>query len=45
VYSIGAAPALGRDFHSTCFIDRLRFIGIDQVTEIRWQPTVPTAST
>ncbi len=44
VYSVGAAPAFGRDFHSTFFTDWLHFIGIDQVTEIRWQPTVLTAS-
>jgi FMN-dependent NADH-azoreductase len=45
VYSVGAAPALGSDFRSTFFTDWLRFIGIDQVTEIRWQPTALTAST
>jgi FMN-dependent NADH-azoreductase len=44
VYSVGATPAFGRDFHSTFFTDWLHFIGIDQVTEIRWQPTVLTAS-
>jgi FMN-dependent NADH-azoreductase len=44
VYSVGAAPAFGRDFHSTFFTDWLHFIGIDQVTEIRWQPTIRTAS-
>lgn len=44
VYAVGAAPAFGRDFHSTYFADWLNFIGIDEVTEIRWQPTVRTAS-
>ena len=44
VYSVGASPAFGRDFHSTFFTDWLHFIGIDQVTETRWQPTVRTAS-
>lgn len=44
VYSVGAPPAFGRDFHSTFFTDWLHFIGIDRVTEIRWQPTVRTTS-
>ena len=44
VYSVGASPAFGRDFHSTFFTDWLQFIGIDQVTEIRWQPTVLATS-
>lgn len=44
VYSVGAPPAFGRDFHATFFTDWLHFIGIDDVTEIRWQPTVLTAS-
>ncbi|TWE10285.1 FMN-dependent NADH-azoreductase [Rudaeicoccus suwonensis] len=44
VYSVGAPPAYGRDFHSTFFTDWLHFVGIDQVTEIRWQPTVLTAT-
>ena len=44
VYSVGASPAFGRDLHSTLFTDWLQFIGIDQVTEIRSQPTVLAAS-
>jgi len=43
VYSPGAAPAFGRDFHSTYFTDWLHFIGIADVTEVRFQPTVLTA--
>lgn len=43
VYSPGAAPAFGSDFHSTYFNDWLRFIGINDVTEIRFQPTLLTA--
>lgn len=44
VYSVGAPPAFGRDFHSTFFTDWLHFIGIEEVAEIRFQPTVLTAS-
>lgn len=44
VYSPGAPLALGNDSHSTFFNDWLRFVGIDDVTEIRWQPNVLTAS-
>jgi len=44
VYSPGAPLAFGNDFHSTFFNDWLRFVGIGDVTEIRWQPTVLTAS-
>lgn len=44
VYSPGAPLAFGNDFHATYFNDWLRFVGITDVTEIRWQPTVLTAS-
>jgi FMN-dependent NADH-azoreductase len=44
VYSPGAPLAFGNDFHSTFFNDWLRFVGIADVMEIRWQPTVLTAS-
>lgn len=42
VYAPGGPPAFGSDFHSTYFNDWLRFVGITDVTEIRWQPTVVT---
>lgn len=44
IYSPGAPLAFGKDFHSTFFNDWLRFVGIDDVTEIRWQPNILTAS-
>jgi FMN-dependent NADH-azoreductase len=44
VYSPGAGPQYGRDFHATFFTDWLNFCGITDVTEIRFQPTVLTAS-
>jgi FMN-dependent NADH-azoreductase len=44
VYSPGAPLAYGNDFHSAFVNDWLRFVGITDVTEIRWQPTVLTAS-
>ncbi len=44
VHSPGAPLAFGHDFHSTFFNDWLRFVGIADVTEIRWQPTVLTAT-
>ena len=43
VYSPGAPLAFGADFHSTFFNDWLRFIGIDDVTQIRFQPNIVTA--
>ena len=43
VFSPGVAQAFGSDFHSTYFNDWLRFIGINDVTEIRFQPTLLTA--
>jgi FMN-dependent NADH-azoreductase len=42
IYSPGVAPAFGRDFHSTWFDDWLRFAGIDDIAEIRYQPTLLT---
>jgi FMN-dependent NADH-azoreductase len=42
VYSPGVAPAFGRDFHSTWFDDWLLFAGIEDVSEIRYQPTLLT---
>jgi FMN-dependent NADH-azoreductase len=46
VYSPGAPLAFGIDFHSTFFNDWLRFAGFaaEDLTEIRFQPTVLTAS-
>jgi FMN-dependent NADH-azoreductase len=43
VYGAGAPPAFGIDFHSTYFNDWLRFIGIDQVENVRFQPNILTA--
>ena len=42
VYAPGVDPAFGRDFHSTYFNEWLRFIGIRDITEIRFQPTLLT---
>ena len=44
VYSPGADRAFGSDFHSTYFNDWLEFIGITDIAEIRFQPTVLTAT-
>jgi FMN-dependent NADH-azoreductase len=43
VYSPGAPIEYGTDFHATFFNDWLRFIGVADVSEIRFQPTVLTA--
>ena len=42
VYSPGAGIAFGTDFHAEFFNDWLRFIGVSDVSEIRFQPTVLT---
>ena len=42
VFQPGAPLAFGADFHSTFFSDWLRFIGITDVDETRFQPTVLT---
>ena len=42
VYSPGAPIQFGTDFHAKFFNDWLRFIGVDDVAEIRFQPTVLT---
>ena len=42
VYQPGAPLSFGADFHSSFFNDWLRFIGITDVAEIRFQPTVLT---
>ena len=43
VYAPGVPPAFGVDFHSTYFNDWLRFIGISDVTTVRYQPTLLTS--
>jgi FMN-dependent NADH-azoreductase len=43
VYAPGRAPAFGTDFHATYFNDWLRFAGIEDVSEVRFQPTIATA--
>jgi FMN-dependent NADH-azoreductase len=42
VFAPGVAAAFGNDFHSTFFRSWLRFCGIDEVHELRLQPTYPT---
>jgi FMN-dependent NADH-azoreductase len=42
VYQPGAPLSFGSDFHSSFFTDWLRFIGITDVAEVRFQPTVLT---
>ena len=44
VYQPGAPRAYGNDFHAAFFNDWLRFAGFTDVVEIRWQPTVLTAT-
>jgi FMN-dependent NADH-azoreductase len=43
VYHEGAPPAFGVDFHRSYFHDWLRFAGIDDVAEVRFQPNLVTA--
>jgi FMN-dependent NADH-azoreductase len=43
VWGPGAPVAFGVDFHSTYFRDWLRFAGIDDVREARFQPNLVTA--
>jgi FMN-dependent NADH-azoreductase len=42
VYYDGAPPAFGHDFHRTYFNDWLRWAGIEDVGEIRFQPDLVT---
>ena len=44
VYSEGVPIQYGVDFHASYFNDWLRFAGIADVTQVRWQPTILTAS-
>ena len=43
VYADRRGPAFGTDFHSTYFNDWLRFAGVEDVREVRFQPTIATA--
>ena len=43
VYYDGAPPAFGQDFHRSYFSDWLRWAGITQQHEIRFQPNLVTA--
>jgi FMN-dependent NADH-azoreductase len=43
VYADGMPKAFGSDFHASFFDDWLRFIGITDIHEVRFQPTVLTA--
>jgi FMN-dependent NADH-azoreductase len=43
VYAPGVPAAFGIDHHSTYFDDWLRFIGITDITTVRFQPTLLTA--
>ncbi len=43
VYADGRSPAFGTDFHSTYFNDWLRFAGVEDVSVVRFQPTIATA--
>ena len=44
VYAPGFPLKYGADFHSTFVKDWLRFIGVTDVTEVRFQPTILTAT-
>ena len=43
VYAPGRALAFGTDFHAAYFNDWLRFAGVEDVSEVRFQPTIATA--
>jgi FMN-dependent NADH-azoreductase len=43
VYQEGAPLAFGADFHRAYFNDWLRWAGIDEVTEVRFQPNLVTS--
>jgi FMN-dependent NADH-azoreductase len=42
VYFDGAPPAFGVDFHRSYFNDWLRWAGIEDITELRFQPDLVT---
>ena len=44
VYAPGVPVQYGSDFHATFITDWLRFVGITDVTEVRFQPTILTAT-
>jgi FMN-dependent NADH-azoreductase len=44
VYSEGVPIQYGADFHATFFNDWLRFAGITDLTQVRWQPTILTTT-
>lgn len=44
VYAPGVPVEFGTDFHATFVNDWLRFVGITDVTEIRFQPTLLTGT-
>ena len=44
MYAPGAPIQYGTDFHASFVSDWLRFVGVTDVTEIRFQPTLLTAS-
>jgi FMN-dependent NADH-azoreductase len=44
VYAPGVPIEYGTDFHSSFLTDWLRFVGVTDVTEIRFQPTLLTAT-
>jgi FMN-dependent NADH-azoreductase len=44
VYAPGVPIEYGTDFHSSFLTDWLRFAGVTDVTEIRFQPTILTAT-
>jgi FMN-dependent NADH-azoreductase len=43
VYRPGAPIAFGQDFHRSYFNDWLRWAGVEDVSEVRFQPTLVTA--
>ncbi len=43
VYAEGVSSAFGTDHHATYFDDWLRFIGITEISTVRFQPTLLTA--
>ncbi len=44
VYAPGVPIEYGTDFHASFLTDWLRFVGVTDVTEIRFQPTILTAT-
>lgn len=44
VYAPGSPPAFGHDHHAVYFNEWLQLVGITDITEVRFQPTVLTAT-